>query len=159
MILSFGKLMDRPFNGMGPMSWVSGGGWWYVFDTDMITQSDLRIWTCQNGRTDGLNGDTRGAGNLLILPDFNCCLVWRTSPTKEGFLNVAWYDAQVLRNRKCLLGGNSTRNKKCSTKNKGDKLIKTRGKSIVLLHERDYIFILLVVKESHKEIWENISTK
>ena len=70
------------------------------------------------GRTGGFNGDTKGAESLLILSDFSCCLIWCTSPTKEEFLNVDWYDAQVQLNKECLLGRNSTRKKKCSTKNK-----------------------------------------
>ncbi|CAN7053893.1 unnamed protein product [Brassica oleracea var. botrytis] len=40
-----------------------------------ITQSDLRDMISPKGRNDGLNGDTRGAESLLILPDFNCCLI------------------------------------------------------------------------------------
>ena len=36
----------------------------------------------------------------------------------------------------------SPRNKKCSTKNKGDKLTKIKGKSIIVFHEMCYIFIL-----------------
>ena len=38
-------------------------------------------------RTDGLNGDTRGAENLLILPNFDCCLIWRTNKTKEEMVD------------------------------------------------------------------------
>ena len=49
-------------------------------------------------RADGLNGDTRGAESLLILPDFDCCFMWHTSSTKERFV---YSEITSPKNEKC----------------------------------------------------------